>query len=66
MQYIRRRIQRVSGITIRDERVESRDFSVPSWREDWDDVSAEPRKRGAADRDVRPYRRQGTAYRERT
>ena len=38
MQYIRRRIQRVSGVTVRDERVESRDYSVQSWREDWDDL----------------------------
>lgn len=66
MQYIRRRIQRVSGVTIRDERVESRDFSVPSWREDWDELSAESRKRGVAERDVPSYKRQGIAHRERT
>ena len=66
MQYIRRRIQRVSGVTIRDEPVESRDFSVPSWREDWDDLSAEARKRRVAERDVRSMKRQGLVYRERT
>jgi hypothetical protein len=65
MQYIRRRIQRVSGKTVRDERVESRDFSVPSWREDWDDLAAERRQRGAANRDVPGYNKQGL-YRERT
>lgn len=65
MQYIRRRIQRVSGVTIRDERVESRDFSVPSWREDWDELGAERRERGAAERDARPFKRQGIGYRER-
>ena len=66
MQYIRRRIQRVSGVTIRDERVESRDFSVQSWREDWDDLAAGRRERVAANRDVSAYRRQGLTYRERT
>lgn len=66
MQYIRRRIQRVSGVTIRDERVESRDFSVPSWREDWDGLAAERRERTAPERDVRSYKRQGVIYRERT
>ena len=65
MQYIRRRIQRVSGVTIRDERVESRDFSVPSWREDWDDLSAERRERAAAERDGHSFKRQGIGYRER-
>lgn len=65
MQYIRRRIQRVSGVTIRDERVESRDFSVQSWREDWDDLSAGRRERKAT-RDVPTFRRQGIIYRERT
>ena len=66
MQYIRRRIQRVSGVTIRDERVESRDFSVQSWREDWDDLAAGRRERAAANRDVPVYKRQGIGYRDRT
>jgi hypothetical protein len=65
MQYIRRRIQRVSGVTIRDERVESRDFSVPSWREDWDDLSAQRRER-KAHHDAPTFKRQGTTYPERT
>jgi hypothetical protein len=63
MQYIRRRIQRVSGVTIRDERIESRDFSVPSWREDWNDLAEE---RPAPQRKMRPINRQGVNYRERT
>ena len=66
MQYIRRRIQRVSGVTIRDERVESRDFSVQSWREDWDDLAAGRRERSAANRDLPAYRQQGIGHRERT
>ena len=66
MQYIRRRIQRVSGVTIRDERIESRDFSVQSWREDWDDLSTGRRERAAANRDMPTFRRQGIGYRERT
>ena len=64
MQYIRRRIQRVSGVTIRDERVESRDYSVQSWREDWDDLSAERER--PANRDVPAFKRQGIGYRQRT
>ena len=64
MQYIRRRIQRVSGVTIRDERVESRDFSVR--REEWDELSADRRDRVVPERDVRSYRRQGIVYRDRT
>lgn len=66
MQYIRRRIQRVSGVTIRDERVESRDFSVPSWREDWDDVADERRARSGPQRQMRPLNNQGINDRERT
>ncbi|WP_162917627.1 hypothetical protein [Dongia deserti] len=67
---MRRRIQRVSGVTIRDERVESRDFSVPSWREDWDDLAADrtPRRRehGAPERDMPSFKTQGIGYRQRT
>ena len=65
MQYIRRRIQRVSGVTVRDEYVESRDFSVQSWREDWDGLAAGRRER-IAKVDAPVYRKQGIAYRERT
>jgi hypothetical protein len=65
MQYIRRRIQRVSGVTIRDERVESRDFSVPSWRQDWDELSADRRQRSRAQRDARSLEKQGINFRER-
>jgi hypothetical protein len=66
MQYSRRRIQRVSGVTIRDERVEIRDFSVPSWREDWDDLITHRRDRRAAERDGPSYKKQGLVFRERT
>jgi hypothetical protein len=66
MQYSRRRIQRVSGVTIRDERIEIRDFSVPSWREDGDDLATQRRERGAAERDASSYKKQGLAFRERT
>jgi hypothetical protein len=66
MQYIRRRIQRVSGVTVRDERVEARDFPVPSWREDWDDLCTVSPRRGATERKVRSFKRQGIASRERT
>lgn len=65
MQYIRRRIQRVSGVTVRDERLESRDFSVQSWREDWDDLAAGRRER-PANTDAPAYRQQGIVYRDRT
>lgn len=64
MHYIRRRIQRVSGVTVRDERVESRDFSVR--REDWDELSADQREQVAPEHDLRSYKRQGIVYRERT
>ena len=65
MQYIRRRIQRVSGVTVRVERVVSRDFSVQSWQEDWDNLAAGRRER-PANRDVPAYKQQGLGYRERT
>lgn len=65
MQYIRRRIQRVSGVTVRDERVESRDFPVQSWREEWDDL-AQSRRERPANTDAPAYRHQGVAFRERT
>ena len=64
MQYVRRRIQRVSGVTVRDERVESCDFSIPSWREEWDDLSA--RRERPVNRDVPVYRQHGVVFRERT
>lgn len=66
MQYIRRRIQRISGVTVRDERIESRDFSVPSWCEDWDGLSAGRRERGAASPDTPVYKRQDITHRERS
>ena len=66
MQYIRRRIQRVSGVTIRDERVESRDFSIQSRWENWDELSTEQREQATADRQMRAFKREGVSYRERT
>jgi hypothetical protein len=66
MQYIRRRIQRVSGVTIRDERIESRDFSVqPRW-ENWDDTRMERPDNAKSDREMRAPNRPGVSYRERT
>jgi hypothetical protein len=67
MQYVRRRIQRVSGVTIRDERIESRDFSGQSLRkgregDNWDELATERR---APVRDVPVYRQQGLGHRER-
>ncbi len=66
MQYIRRRIQRVSGVTVRDERVESRDFSIQSRWENWDELSTEQREQATADRQMRAFKRQGVGYRDRT
>jgi hypothetical protein len=66
MQYSRRRIQRVSGVTVRDERVESRDFSVqPRW-ENWDELGTERRDRATPNQEGRAFNKQGVAYRERT
>jgi len=71
MQYIRRRIQRVSGVTIRDERVESRDFPVQPPRENWDSAHwgsdrGEGRGRTSRQREARAFDRIGAAHRERT
>jgi hypothetical protein len=69
MQYIRRRIQRVSGVTVRDERLESRDFSVQSSRqssrESWNNDRVEG-DRTSPQRDVCAAGRIGAAHRERT
>ena len=65
MQYIRRRIQRVSGVTIRDERIESRDFSVPSARESWDGSVDEATRRTPARHDARSFDQVGI-FRQRT
>lgn len=41
MQYIRRRILRVSGVTVRDERLERQVFTAPSpTHEEWDEFLA--------------------------
>jgi hypothetical protein len=70
MQYIRRRIQRVSGVTIRDERIESRDFSVQpqreNWGKNWDELGTQARDRANTNREARVFNRQGINYRERT
>ena len=65
MQYSRRRIQRVSGITIRDERIESRDFSVSSFENTPDVAEASQRDRSPRRR-ITPFDRIDTAHRERT
>jgi len=65
MRYSRRRIQRVSGVTIRDERIERRDFSATPARDSWgtdDDKSRDrilPRRESSLDRI-------GAAHRDRT
>jgi hypothetical protein len=66
MQYIRRRIQRVSGVTVRDERVESRDFSPqPAW-ENWDSAADQRGDSALSQRKAGAYDRIGAAHRERT
>jgi hypothetical protein len=65
MQYVRRRIQRVSGVTVRDERIESRDFSVKSLREEWD-VDRQDSDRTLSQAEARALERIGAAHRERT
>lgn len=65
MRYSRRRIQRVSGVTIRDERIESRDFSVAAVRESWDKIEDDGRDRMLSRRES-PLDRVGAAHRERT
>lgn len=47
MQYVRRRIQRVSGITVRDERIESRDFSMQPSQDRRDESRRDRRERAA-------------------
>lgn len=65
MQYSRRRIQRVSGVTIRDERIENRDFSVSSVESTVDEAEASHRDR-LPRRRISPFDRIDTAHRERT
>jgi len=66
MQYIRRRIQRVSGVTVRDERLESRDFSPqPAW-ENWDTTENERGESAPPQRKASAYDRIGAVHRERT
>jgi len=68
MRYIRRRIQRVSGVTVRDERIESRDFPVQPLRENWDGDRGDGSDRTSRQRELRPFDRNriGAAHRERT
>jgi hypothetical protein len=63
MQYSRRRIQRVSGVTIRDERIESRDFSLQPFDKERD--RKQETTRSPLPRQVR-FDRIGAAHRERT
>ena len=65
MQYIQRRIQRVSGVTVRDERIESRDFSVKPLREEWDGAGCRDNDRTLS-QEMRALQRIGAAHRERT
>lgn len=69
MQYIQRRIQRVSGVIVRDERIVSRDFSVqsqPSRWQNWDNLSVERCDPSAPNREVRAFNKQDVGFRERT
>lgn len=65
MQYIRRRIQRVSGVTIRDERIESRDFSVHPQQENWNGARREGRDRVSSEREMRTLKRTNRNHGER-
>jgi hypothetical protein len=66
MQYIQRRIQRVSGVTVRDERLESRDFSPqPAW-ETWDSAANERGDSTSPQRKAGAHDRIDAAHRERT
>jgi len=66
MQYVRRRIQRVSGVTVRDERIESRDFSIKSLRESLNDGARHDDDQALSQAEVRALQRIGAAHRERT
>jgi len=70
MQYTQRRIQRVSGVIVRDERIVSRDYSIqpsqPSRWENWDNLSVERLDRSAPNREVRAFNKQDMCFRERT
>ncbi len=66
MQYVQRRIQRVSGVTVRDERIESREYSVQALQDDWDDRWRERRKRASPERAAMPPRRANSDRSEHT
>ena len=66
MQYSRRRIQRVSGVTIRDERIEIQDFSAQPHREKRDSDGDEGDGRPPPRRKARLFDQIGAARRERT
>ncbi|HET6160399.1 MAG TPA: hypothetical protein VFE34_18790 [Dongiaceae bacterium] len=66
MQYIRRRIQRVSGVTVRDERIESRDFSVHSFREGRDSEQRGDHDRRMSQPEAHAIDRIAGAHRQRT
>jgi hypothetical protein len=66
MQYVQRRIQRVSGVTVRDERIESREYSVQTLQDDWDDRWRERRKRASPERTTLPPRRANSGRSEHT
>jgi len=66
MQYIRRRIQRVSGVTVRDERIESRDFPAKPLREELGGAPSPMNGRVLSRAEVRALHRIGAAHRQRT
>ena len=66
MQYIRRRILRVSGVTIRDERLERQVFSASSpAHEEWDEFLSRKSDETTLDRRT-PMADWGRSQRERT
>ena len=66
MQYVRRRIQRVSGVTVRDERIVSRDFSARPLPEERDEARHPESDRPLSQAEVRARQRLGAMPRERT
>ncbi|MEZ5831078.1 MAG: hypothetical protein R3D05_07850 [Dongiaceae bacterium] len=66
MQYIRRRIQRVSGVTVRDERVESRDFSKQARPESSDGPAPRRERDTGLARCAQAFNWQDVGYRQRT
>ena len=66
MQYVRRRIQRVSGVTVRDERIVSRDFSAKPLPEEQGEPRHPESDRPLSQAEVRARLRIGALPRQRT